>query len=867
MKDEVLAELTGTPRQWERWMAAPGAEAVERWIPQASAAMIASTSFAIPAARASALSAMGAIAGAAPRTLRIASWMRSPAAEPAAILVHIASSEAPDAIPYVFGSRKPAANSSLAKLAAPPVFYGWKAVPAPQPAETWIRIASTETVAPLAFAPCAEPRLPLFALSAIDGPDEVLNVVPPACEEWMRAQSAEPVESRIDLAMAHALPAAIELRQPGAANVELTPTFVHRVSTLARAPQADAATSEIRLSIAGSPAAYDRRPSMLGFALYAADDVLAQPLEKIAQAGPGAPLPSLEASPVESMPSIPAFQAAPLAPAASTQLPEIACELRTAMRVAPAATGLRAIPVESMTAASQPALAFLDTTPALRAPTMARLRPADDMSEALGTRVASPGPVPVESMPAIPAFAPLPLQSPMDVVAQRFEPSMRVELSVPRVAGPAPNVSAPAAAAHKPGVVEPISRISAQPAGSQPERPKPAIPQPGLFALEYYCQPTAGTPAKRIDWLDPKIEVVFQPFTLRAALGQAEERRKKKPARMVLPFEEIFAQKKGKGNRLHISVIGKIAATIMVGLALWTGTRIAYVSQPSTGIKAQVSRSQRSVTVAGARVPDPSQANFGSGPMGKLRKAIAGRASTQVTDNFHAGMAAWGSGKQAWAPGWKHNSQGFVSTGDLALFEPSLKYTDYRMEFYGQIEQKSMGWVVRATDKKNYYAMKFTVVEPGLRPVIAMVHYGVVNGKVGHKIQTPLSVMVHNNKPIHVAVDVRGNKFTTSIDGERVDSWRDDSAAQGGVGFFSEAGEKARLYWVKLSRNQDWLGRFCAYLSDSGAEQTAELWGPEFPRERREPEQPKVPVLAMAIAGAAVDGSTGHFRIAKQHRS
>ena len=64
-----------------------------------------------------------------------------------------------------------------------------------------------------------------------------------------------------------------------------------------------------------------------------------------------------------------------------------------------------------------------------------------------------------------------------------------------------------------------------------------------------------------------------------------------------------------------------------------------------------------------------------------------------------------------------------------------------------------------------------------------------------------------------MAVDVQGNRFTASIDGERIDPGRDDTPAQGGVGFFSEPGENARLYWMKLSRNQDLLGRFCAYLS------------------------------------------------------
>jgi hypothetical protein len=193
------------------------------------------------------------------------------------------------------------------------------------------------------------------------------------------------------------------------------------------------------------------------------------------------------------------------------------------------------------------------------------------------------------------------------------------------------------------------------------------------------------------------------------------------------------------------------------------------------------------------------------------------------------------------------------------------------MEFYGQIEEKSMGWVVRAQDKKNYYAMKFTVVEAGLRPIIALAHYGVTNGKQGHKVQTPLSVMVHNNQPYHVAVDVHGNRFTASIEGETVESWTDDTLANGGVGFFSENGEKARLYWMKLSRNQDWLGRFCAYLSGDGApkQQSAELWGPEIPHDIPEPVHPPVSELALSVAGDGVNGwnSQGRTKFAKDRRS
>src|SRR6476620_7806896 len=86
--------------------------------------------------------------------------------------------------------------------------------------------------------------------------------------------------------------------------------------------------------------------------------------------------------------------------------------------------------------------------------------------------------------------------------------------------------------------------------------------------------------------------------------------------------------------------------------------------------------------------------------------------------------------------------------------------------------------------------------------------------------------------------------------GERIESWSDDAGAQGGVGFFSEPGERARLYWMKLSRNQDMLGRFCAYLSGGGrAKQTAEIWAPGFPYDRPGPAGPQIPALALLAAG------------------
>jgi hypothetical protein len=108
--------------------------------------------------------------------------------------------------------------------------------------------------------------------------------------------------------------------------------------------------------------------------------------------------------------------------------------------------------------------------------------------------------------------------------------------------------------------------------------------------------------------------------------------------------------------------------------------------------------------------------------------------------------------------------------------------------------------------------MKLAVTEPGPRPLVALVRYTVIDGKKESRGEMPLQVMMHNNRPYRVQVDVKGNNFLTSIEGQLVDSWSDDRLKSGGVGFFTEGSEKARLYWMKITKNSDFLGKLCSIL-------------------------------------------------------
>ncbi len=50
-----------------------------------------------------------------------------------------------------------------------------------------------------------------------------------------------------------------------------------------------------------------------------------------------------------------------------------------------------------------------------------------------------------------------------------------------------------------------------------------------------------------------------------------------------------------------------------------------------------------------------------------------------------------------------------------------------------------------------------------------------------------------------MGVQVKGDRFSTMINGQVVDSWRDPRHAKGGVGFFSEPGEQAMVTWVRIT--------------------------------------------------------------------
>jgi hypothetical protein len=155
-------------------------------------------------------------------------------------------------------------------------------------------------------------------------------------------------------------------------------------------------------------------------------------------------------------------------------------------------------------------------------------------------------------------------------------------------------------------------------------------------------------------------------------------------------------------------------------------------------------------------------------------------------------------GEGGWVEGWGGDPTGLHAGRQITIYRPSLKLSDYRLEFQGSIDAKSVGWVFRAADPENYYAMKLMTVSSGLSPKVALFKYLVANGKQTQVGRVPIDLAVQQDTVFNVRLDVRGAQFTTYIQGQQVDSWTDDQLKIGGAGFLNEREERGKVKSVSI---------------------------------------------------------------------
>ena len=692
---------------------------------------------------------------------------------------------------------------------------------------------------PTSLARANDPVLPAFALSIAECEEIKHEAEPAPAETWMptavpepaalagEPSLSEPIAARADLHVPAGLP------EPANQPARILDDFVtppQPSESWMRRPPAEPVAPMMR------PVAAQAAPMLLGLRLPGA---ISTPAASPRPEAHGAPLagPEPKAAPMEARLSVPAvvpFPATLAAPGlqqfeiSRAILPQGNPQWMQTAQSEPAVREVRPSAVETP-------IEFA-AAPIRVAPLM--VRPIDDLLETL-----------VETTPA-----------PSSPVRK-----MRLDARAAAPQAPTQPKVDPSAA--------PVRRQAGKSAASSPAvmpaaagQPQTEVPQAGLVAIDYHCPAGPMVPQANLHWATPasSLQLNLPRFAVRPVFDRMEDQTPVRAPRKGPAFAEIFTMPDAAAltqRKAARHAFTAIAASVTVAMALWFGANAGKLGKDlinrevadevASAARARAEGGSVEMATAQERPAQPAPSAL-SHPVAWVRNAAAKRATVQVADSFENGMAEWGAKGKSLVSGWSRSTDGYVRPGQLALFQPTVRYTDYRMEFFGQIEDRSMSWVVRGKDTKNYYAMKFNVVSPGLRPILSMTHYPVVGGKQGHKVETPLSVMVQNNMPYHVSVQVKGSHYTASIEGQEVDSWSDDTLLAGGVGFFSEAGARARIYWMKVSKNDDWFGRLCSRIAgDDGPRDTAWLDRPALPVPQPEPPAPAPAPAALGPAETA----------------
>jgi hypothetical protein len=130
----------------------------------------------------------------------------------------------------------------------------------------------------------------------------------------------------------------------------------------------------------------------------------------------------------------------------------------------------------------------------------------------------------------------------------------------------------------------------------------------------------------------------------------------------------------------------------------------------------------------------------------------------------------------------------------VSVLRSSVNLPAYRLDFESSIQMKALGWVYRAQDAKNFYVSKIELQKPGQNPVYELVHYAVINGVEQPRVETSLHVTVPMGGLYKIRFEAAGNRFTTWVQGQRVEQWTDPRLSSGGAGLYGEGVEESTLH-------------------------------------------------------------------------
>jgi hypothetical protein len=186
----------------------------------------------------------------------------------------------------------------------------------------------------------------------------------------------------------------------------------------------------------------------------------------------------------------------------------------------------------------------------------------------------------------------------------------------------------------------------------------------------------------------------------------------------------------------------------------------------------------------------PSIALHGSLPSAPAERSKR-TAAAPIEEHFNAGLENW-TGDTA---DWKLDAAGARAAG-LALFRPTVGMSDYEFEFFSRIENHGVTFVFRASNLSNYLKVTIALAESGK---YELRRCAVIGGVDEPAAIVPLGAKLRSNAAFTVKTRAKRNDFSISLDGEVVARWTDGRVPVGGVGFLAPRGDRARIYWLRVS--------------------------------------------------------------------
>jgi hypothetical protein len=203
---------------------------------------------------------------------------------------------------------------------------------------------------------------------------------------------------------------------------------------------------------------------------------------------------------------------------------------------------------------------------------------------------------------------------------------------------------------------------------------------------------------------------------------------------------------------------------------------------------------------------------FAVSPAGhSVQDIVQQRAEISIDADFSRAPEDWFGGRGLARP-WSRETRS-IRVAQLMLHRPSMRLADYRLEFSAQIQGRSLGWVFRASDLRNYYLARLIAAGPGASERLILERSVVVSGQEAHRVQFPVKERIDISRPVRIEVEVSGRDFRTSIDGRVVDFFHDGLLPSGGVGFVGQPDDRPRVFWMRVRHHDDLLGKVSAWLS------------------------------------------------------